>query len=149
MDCLRIRCLPTAWWLILLVSMGCSPTGVQPVATRGVVKTRSGEPCNGALVVFHPTEKDRLQDAKPVATADASGNFVLTTFALNDGALPGEYGVTVVWPGESTGGGEFSLSSESNSSQDRLGGRYGDPRTPVLRVTIPSTGSEPIELQVE
>lgn len=149
MDRVGNRCWQPVGLLMLVVSVGCSPAGVQPVATSGVVKTRAGEPCSGALVVFHPMEKERLQDAKPVATTDASGHFVLTTFALNDGALPGEYGVTVVWPGENSGSGEFSLSSESKSVLDRLGGRYGDPRTPALRVTIPSTGSNPIELQVE
>ncbi|MFN7733780.1 MAG: hypothetical protein ACK5OB_17925 [Pirellula sp.] len=134
----------------MLAMLGCSPTGVAPVPARGVVKTKSGTPCEGALVVFHPQEKGRVNDPKPVATADASGNFVLTTMALNDGAVPGDYGVTVVWPSKSNGERELSLSGEGGGGgADQLGGRYGDPRTPAIKLTIPAQGNTDIQLQVE
>lgn len=134
----------------LMALVGCSPAGVAPVPARGVVKTKSGTACEGALVVFHPQEKARVNDPKPVATADAEGNFVLTTMALNDGAVPGEYGVTVVWPSKSSDEREFSLSGEGGGGgADQLGGRYGDPRTPVIKLTIPVQGATDIHLQVE
>jgi hypothetical protein len=119
------------------------------VAVRGVVKTKSGQPCDGALVVFHPQAKDRLNDPKPVATTDSSGNFSLTTFAENDGAVPGDYGVTIVWPAKS-GQSELSLSGEGSSGgKDQLNGRYGDPRSPQIQVTVPASGKSDLALEVD
>ena len=138
---------------VLLVSIslvaGCSGSAVKTVPAKGTIKTAQGEACANALIVFHPLEKSRLNDPKPVATADASGGFVLRTFAMDDGAVPGEYGVTVVWPGDQ-GEKTLSLSGEGNSAgPDRLRGKYGNPKQPLLKVTIPPSGDSNISLQVE
>jgi hypothetical protein len=70
--------------------------------------------------------------------------------ALNDGAVPGDYGVTVVWPSKANGERELSLSGEGGGGgADQLGGRYGDPRTPAIKLTIPAQGNSDIQLQVE
>lgn len=137
----------------LLVSIGliagCSGSTIKTVPAKGTIKTAQGEACGNALVVFHPIEKSRLNDPKPVATTDTLGGFVLRTFTMDDGALPGEYGVTVVWPGEQ-GEKTFSLSGEGNSAgPDRLRGKYGNPKEPLLKVTIPPSGDSNISLQVE
>jgi hypothetical protein len=104
----------------------------------------------GALIVLHPLEKARVNDPKPVATADANGNFVLRTHTQDDGAEPGEYGVTVVWLGAAAGAKEFSLSSESGGgATDRLSGRYGNPKEPKIKITIPANGDKNLDIKVE
>ncbi|MFM2013643.1 MAG: hypothetical protein RLZZ396_2427 [Planctomycetota bacterium] len=138
--------------LILLVAMisGCSKGNPKTAAVKGMIKTKQGQPCGKALIVFHPLEKSRLNDPKPVATAEDSGEFVVRTFTLDDGAVPGEYGVTVVWPGENQGNSGLSLSGEGSSGgADRLGGKYGNPKDPKIKVTIPANGDLNMKIEIE
>lgn len=133
-----------------LIAVGCSPSEPGPVSVKGTVKTSKGAPCDNALVVFHPTAKERLNDPKPVATTNAEGVFVLTTFAQDDGALPGDYAVTVVWPGKAGAASKMSLSGEGEAvGADQLKGKYGDPSRPLLKATVPTEGAANIALEVE
>ena len=135
-----------------VLMMGCSSSEPAPVPVKGMVKTKKGQPCDNALVVLHPTAKDRLNDAKPVATTNAEGKFVLTTFALDDGALPGDYSVTVVWPGKGGAESKFSLSGEGEGAAggaDQLKGKYGNPSQPLLKATVPAQGGADLLLEVE
>jgi hypothetical protein len=114
------------------------------------VKSKSGRPCSNALVVFHPTDKERINDPKPVATTDAEGRFALTTFSKSDGARPGEYAVTVVWPGQEQKGSKISLTGEGGGSgADRLKGKYGNPSKPLLRATITREAVDELLLEVD
>jgi hypothetical protein len=91
-----------------------------------------------------------LNDPKPVATAEDSGEFVVRTFTMDDGAVPGEYGVTVVWPGENQGNSGLSLSGEGSSGgADRLGGKYGNPKDPKIKVTIPANGDLNMKIEID
>ena len=47
-----------------------------------------------------------------------------------DGALAGDYAVTIVWPTYETNGGE------EIQTGDRLDGRYADAQNPFTKVTI-------------
>jgi hypothetical protein len=135
-------------WLGCIVGCG-SATGPRPVAVSGKVATAAGKPCDGALVVLHPRAADRVNAAKPVATAAEDGTFRLTTAKPDDGAIPGEYGVTVVWP-ERAAPGKMSLSSEGGGGgRDRLGGRYGNPGQPKITVTIPPEGEKSLTITVD
>jgi len=130
--------------------LGCSQSGPAPVSVKGTVKTKKGQPCDNALVVFHPTAKDRLNDAKPLATTNAEGKFVLTTFAQDDGALPGDYGVTVVWPGKPGSASKMSLTGEGEAvGEDQLKGKYGIPSTPLLKATVPAQGGADLTFEVD
>jgi hypothetical protein len=100
--------------VLFLVTAGCSNSQPTTASVKGVIKTKQGQACDKALIVFHPLEKSRVNDAKPVAIAESNGEFVVRTHTIDDGAAPGEYGVTVVWPGDSSGNQEFSLSGEGN-----------------------------------
>ena len=134
---------------VALVS-GCSKGNPKTAVVRGVIKTKQGQPCSTALIVFHPLEKPRLNDPKPVATAEESGEFVVRTFTMDDGAVPGEYGVTVVWPGDSDGQSALSLSGEgSTSGADRLGGKYGNPKDPKIKLTIPASGDPNLKIEID
>lgn len=108
-----------------------------------------GAPCDGALVVFHPLASDRVNDPKPVATTDANGNFSLTTFALDDGAIEGDYGVTIVWnvPDKEA---KFSLSGEGGGGgTDKLQGRYGNPSSPKLKATVKAQDGNTFNFDLE
>jgi hypothetical protein len=136
--------------LPLALCVGCNQGTPKTAPVRGMIKTKQGQPCGKALIVFHPLEKSRVNDPKPVAVAEDSGEFVVRTFATDDGAAPGDYGVTVVWPGEKSGKPEFSLSGEGGSSgADRLGGKYGNPKDPKIKVTITASGDSNLKIDID
>jgi hypothetical protein len=114
------------------------------------VLTEDGQVCDGALVVFHPRDPGLENSAKPVATTDGAGKFVLTTFSQGDGAVPGDYGVTIVWNKATTGGGKLSLSDEGGgaSGPDQLKNRYGDPREPKLFATVKADADNSLKFEV-
>lgn len=136
--------------LLSCAIVGCGSRVASPIPINGTVKTKDGQPCNSALVVLHPQESKRLNDPKPVATTDGEGRFKLTTFAENDGATPGDYGVTIVWPGTGNKEAELSLSSEGASvGADQLNGNYGDPAKPLIKVTVSKTSPSELSLVVD
>lgn len=87
--------------LVLLLAAGCGRTeraGDRPATapTTGTV-TYQGQPLADAMVTFHPQSAGASggQNRGAVGKTDASGNFALTTFEPQDGAIPGKYRVTV------------------------------------------------------
>ena len=112
--------------------------------------TKGGRPCDNALVVFHPLEQGRINDPKPVGKTDTQGGFVLTTFAENDGAIPGEYAITVVWPGQDAKSSKMSITGEGGAAgADQLKGKFGNPSKPLLKATIPSQGATNLVFEVD
>jgi hypothetical protein len=134
----------------LLLLGGCSKTVPATSLLSGELKTDQGVACDGALIVLHPQEKERVNDAKPLAIVDSSGKFVVRTHSEADGAVPGDYAITVVWP-DKAGAKQMSLSDESSqvgSGADRLNNRYGDPKTTTLKVTVKAENNDPLQLTV-
>ncbi|MEX2172764.1 MAG: carboxypeptidase-like regulatory domain-containing protein [Pirellulaceae bacterium] len=73
------------------VAIGCgSPALDGTVAVNGTV-TYKGQPVEGATVMFMPDGDRRAASGM----TDASGRFQLTTLTPEDGAMPGNYKVTV------------------------------------------------------
>lgn len=73
--------------LTLLVA-GCSKSDM--VAVTGTV-TLNGQPADSVEVMFNPQGSGRMATSH----TDASGRFSLSTAAPGDGALPGDYAVTL------------------------------------------------------
>lgn len=145
---MKFAILSTVFSLSFVV--GCGSSEPTPVPTKGVVKTKNGRPCDNALVVFHPIDQGHLNDPKPVATTNTEGEFVLTTFSVNDGALPGEYSVTVVWPGKDPKASKMSMTGEGGSvGADQLKGKYGDPSKPLLKATVAKEGAPALAFEVD
>jgi hypothetical protein len=100
----------------------------------------NGQPVKGAIVTFHPLPLDRndWRTVRPQCVTAADGSFQPSSLGQQDGAMAGEYAVTVMWTGENAG-----------DSPDRFQGRHADPKKPVLKVTV--TAGEnvlpPIELK--
>ena len=131
--------------------VGCQRGAVRPetAPVAGRVVTKVGKPCDGALVVFHPKAPGRSADAKPVGRTADDGSFSLTTYDANDGAVPGVYGVTVVWPSKAKEA-KMALSSEgAGGGGDQLGGRYGDPAAPKVSVDVPKDGLPSLIVEVD
>jgi hypothetical protein len=78
--------------LVLLAGGGGCGGRERPVKVEGVL-TLDGNPLSGATVTFVPAAEGR----RPASGfTDASGTFHLTTYNTGDGALPGEYKITVL-----------------------------------------------------
>ncbi len=76
----------------ICVLLGCGGGNSAKVADASGVVTLNGQPVDGARVVFTPKDGgSRFSHG----TTDASGNFKLSTFGMNDGALVGRHTVTV------------------------------------------------------
>jgi hypothetical protein len=140
--------------IVLAVGAGCASKN-SPVPVRGVV-TVDGKPVAGAGVVFNPAEGG----GRPAhgATED-NGSYQLTTLQANDGALPGDYVVTIVWeepppPVLRSGPGGPTKEQQQKALQDyeekmRRAGKppvipaiYGNATKSPLRLTVPVPGGE-------
>jgi hypothetical protein len=123
----------------------CSCGGGMKNPVSGKV-THKGEPCKGAMVIFHPVGDDSPIAVRPSAIVADDGTFKLTSDPKRpgDGAKPGEYIVAVIWLGSPPKtDGKASLGSESKGGEvDRLGGRYRDQTVSKLRVTVKSGNNE-------
>jgi hypothetical protein len=75
----------------LVVTAGCGG-GAKPVKVAGRV-TLDDQPLAGATVTFTPTDAGTGHIAAGRTGED--GEFRLTTFSIDDGAVPGDYKVTV------------------------------------------------------
>jgi hypothetical protein len=78
--------------LAAVASAGCGRSD-QPIPVSGKV-TVNGVPVAHAGIVFHPKDG---KGRPATAETDEGGTYRLTTFNAGDGALKGEYRVTVVW----------------------------------------------------
>jgi hypothetical protein len=97
---MRTRAALRCWLgLVLLAAMACGGSG-KPIKVSGRVLL-DGKPLPGATVTFTPAEgKGNIAAGR----TDADGGFRLTTFNVDDGAVPGEYKITI--DVTSTGGDE-------------------------------------------
>jgi len=132
-----VGCLHSAGRALLLLGLiaaaGCGASGEQRKPTfpvKGEVFV-GGKPAVRAQVIFHPVTDLGPNVPRPTGEVAADGSFSLSTYTANDGAPAGEYTVTVSWPqGSSTIGGD------AESGEDRLGGRFNNPKTSALKAKV-------------
>lgn len=79
--------------ITILTSLVCVGCGDGLVDLKAHV-TLDGKPLPGASVALYGTGDTKNRPA--AGTSDGSGNVTFTTFAANDGVLPGEYKVVVI-----------------------------------------------------
>jgi hypothetical protein len=149
--------------LALVAGAGCESKG-KPVKVEGTV-TLDGKPLSGASVTFNPVGGGRPS----VGTTDSSGHFQLTTFNTGDGALPGDYKVTVRKDdGDSSAGradvapsqgklgkgddytkammGYAKKAAEKKKSPSQVPVKYSDLKETPLQYRIPHEG--PINIEI-
>jgi hypothetical protein len=107
-------------WTLTIAGCG-SQTAHNPVS--GTVKI-DGKPASRAWVCLVPLDGS---PQRPSAETLADGSFRMTG---KDGAVAGEYAVTVVWPTYTMNGGE------EIQTGDQLKGRFGSREAPAAKATI-------------
>jgi hypothetical protein len=110
-----------------LLPIGCGSSNVRVYPVSGEVFV-NGKPAQGAVVHFHPRDKDKGRPAFAVVQED--GAFQLTTYRKYDGAAVGAYAVTVNWYDERRDEGE------TIHGPDKLQERYLRPEASGLGATV-------------
>jgi hypothetical protein len=146
---------------LLGVALGCGTKASNAVKVSGIV-TLDGMPLAGAKVTYYPSSGE----APPVGFTDSAGRFTLSTFDLKtlqstDGALSGEYKVTVEMipaaAGRNPAGGDGLKAGHMrrpNPKQERssplepklVPANYTDVSKTPLKQVVPPQG--PVELKL-
>jgi hypothetical protein len=102
----------------------------------------NGKPAPSVFVTFYLDDYKGEKSIVPLGVTDADGRFLLSTYAVNDGAPAGDYHVSARW--KPSGGG-------MRSSEDKLGGKYADPKSSSLTAHVDKGKTElkPFELQAD
>lgn len=149
--------------VLVCILNGCSDRPAVAPASGKV--TLDGRPIPGAVVTFQPVAGGRLGTAE----TDADGIYHVTTFGPDvDGAIVGEHYVGVVrvgGPGASKPAGEqpadanslsnLGVASEEESRKEQAEIHYIVPKNYMapaqsgLKVTVPSGGSDQLNLELK
>jgi hypothetical protein len=148
--------------IILAPLSGCGAGRHKTVPVEGqVLWSKDGKPVEGATVTF---EADNLPSASGITNSE--GKFKLTTYTNNDGAVPGDYKVTIVKAAKAGGGSGLDLKNMSpeertkamtgqmagmndggrTESKDELPKEYQNKEKSGLKVQVPS--STPIVFKI-
>jgi len=93
-----VKLLPAILVLNALLLSGCGGgDGVERLKVHPVqgVVTWEGKPLANAQIAFHPKNPTDIKAKVALATTDAEGKYQLTTYDTSDGAVAGEFTVTV------------------------------------------------------
>jgi hypothetical protein len=120
----------------------------------GVV-TYKTQPVADATVTFVPVG----QTPAAVAKTDAEGQFTLKTFDEGDGAVPGQYNVTITKTeapaAASTGSiddGTYQPPKPGETAPEPkslLPKKYADPKTSGFPTTVPESGAEDLKFELQ
>jgi len=124
--------LPGLFTVLILILTGCSQqeTRVPTYPVRGRV-TVDGQPPGSALQIeCHPVVgMDTRNPTVSRTESDEAGNFKISTYAAGDGVPAGDYVLTATWL-------TFNLMSRDYTGPDKLNGRYSDPQTSSVKITV-------------
>ncbi|MES2794013.1 MAG: carboxypeptidase-like regulatory domain-containing protein [Planctomycetota bacterium] len=107
--------------------------------------TLNGQPLKEAVITFFPVTGSHSAFAK----SDAKGSYVLTTFDPDDGAVAGDYKVTVSKLDiqyEADPVSPYTAPPLYHSEQSLVPDEFGDSQTTKLTASVPTSGSEAIDL---
>lgn len=120
--------------IVATILAGCGPAGPKTIPVSGTV-LRDGNPIAGGIVRFNPA--DPKQGHLAEGKLDPSGKFILSTFQPGDGALAGDYNITVLPAVESPN--ELAKDKAKNAANAAaIPPKYQDPKTSGLKETIQS-----------
>jgi hypothetical protein len=128
---------------LLLTSFGCNkkPT---TVAVGGVV-TFNGKPVSLGTVAFDPVRMEPGSQSRPATgQIGPDGAYRLATFQSNDGAMPGEYRVTV-----RSYANPPTIDGRVKPLVSRIPVRYSDPTQSGLTFTVLTDGQGPLTYNID
>jgi hypothetical protein len=123
--------------LPVVLLLGCGPARPRTVVVSGTV-TYKKEPVKGATILLAP----KTHGSPALATTDLDGKYRLRTFANGDGAVPGDYVVSMsayVRVPAATGSGQPAAPPKTKWLIPK---KYGSSRTSGLTVTVVPTQQE-------
>lgn len=128
----------------VLSLVGCGEKQVPVFPVVGKVSVGGQTPV-GAQVVLHSTNDSLPPNVAPSGTVKEDGTFEISVYKSGDGAPVGDYVATIQWfkVVQSEGG--------SGRGPNVLPGRYADPTSSPIRVTVNSQPNQidPIEITKE
>ncbi len=138
-----------AWgciFLVLVCPTGCSrgPRAKRPQTypVRGTV-TFDGKPLEQATVMFNPVAAGN----GAIAVTNRSGEYALTTFVPDDGAVPGEYKVAITKV--VLGNASESPMAVPPDPKNVLAPRYGNSDTSGFRATVEAKPDNTFDFSLE
>ncbi|MEY3173964.1 MAG: hypothetical protein RLZZ436_1878 [Planctomycetota bacterium] len=116
--------------VFFLVGCGEENTRVPTYPVRGRVTVDGKAPGSPLQIECHPVAgMDTRNPTVSRTECDEAGNFSISTYAAGDGVPAGDYVLTVTWL-------TFNLMSRDYTGPDKLNGRYGDPKTSEVKITV-------------
>jgi hypothetical protein len=145
--------------LLVGLAVGCTGGKKKPVKVEGSVLV-DGQPMAGVDVTLSPIDGNGMAAQ---GRTDVKGNFSLSTFNPDDGAIPGSYKILVAKARDATQGGPPSGGAvtdpkelaelmrkfkEEGAKKEKppIAPDYGDPGKTTLKCTVPVDG--PLVLKV-
>lgn len=114
---------------------GEEPFRKQTYPVVGKVTVDGKPPGSAVQIECHPASgMDAQHPTVSQTESDPEGNFKISTYAAGDGVPAGEYTLTFTWL-------EFNIMSRSYGGPDKLNGKYSDPKTSEIKITV-KEGSE-------
>lgn len=112
---------------------GCGGSTNPPTVAVGGTVTFKGEPLTSGTVRFNPADPQKGRPAEGQIEKD--GRFTLSTYKQGDGALAGEYGVSVT---SFTDGPKVPAKDKGMGLGDvsAIPQKYGNPKTSGLKETV-------------
>ncbi len=131
--------------LVLICFSGCgSPARERTYPVTGIV-TQGGTPIEGAVVSFHPTTGE---GRSATGTTDAAGRYHLTSFARDDGAIPGRYGVTIAKFEQAGGAGAAGPGGTDMETEYEEDPTYTPPSQNILPEQYSNVGTSGFQVEV-
>lgn len=131
----------------LLALAGCGGSSHPATVAVGGTVSFKGAPLTNGTVRFNPVDAQKGRPAE--GKIDANGKFTLSTFVPGDGALAGDYGVSVT----SYKAGEEKLAKDKDlglniNDKSAIPEKYNNAKTSGLKETI-KTGEPKKDLKLE
>jgi hypothetical protein len=111
-----------------VAATGCD-SGPKLYKVRGTVRV-GDKPAADAIVFLHRQGRENPNEQVPYGKCAADGTFSVANGTSGEGALPGDYVLTVVWP-------DMSKAPDGNGERpDLLAGTYAQPAKSALKVKV-------------
>ena len=140
-------------FVVSILSLGCSNSRHPELRRVKGHVVYQGQPVSDAVVAFYNEKSPR----PATGTTDASGDFYLTTFDDNDGALPGEHTVVITKTAasETDDSPQLSMDEAMTAPSPRiktkrlLPAKYASVKTSPLRYTVADDGPNDFSIDLD